>query len=783
MKKSFLLLALIASVAHAAQVGDVRVRVTDDFGGDTSSVLTRCQTKEGTPYDPVTVTRDVTSLRDSGEFEEISTDVEAREDGCIDVTFVVKRKIRFVAPLTAEGNQAFSISKIMREADLKDGQLYGIAELAMAASKVEQSYSRNGYPFASVTPVTKPVGEMGDARQVTFIIDEGQMGEIDEFVFENAPHADVDELRRELGIYPWWNYKGWFTEAPTTPERRAQCREKIVSYYRNRGFLDVGVSAPRLEPAGDGRLNVVFKVDEGTRYTIGATSIVGLTRYPEGAVAEKSHLPSPGDVASAKAIDEAAHRVMVTVGSGDVGLADTRVTTRCLPMEEDPTKIEVVFKVVEGHPVVINEVVVEGNEYTKDKVIRREIALGPGDRWLEDRAERSQRRLENLNYFSRVRYYLRDRPDLGRTADGAIYRDLVYEVDEKNTGAFMVGIGASSVDSIYVSADVSQSNFDLFAPQKLFRGGGQKGRLYAQVGPRIQSYEASVTEPHLFDRLLELTVEVYRRQRWYDDYDIVRTGASASLAYPVKFWPTWSPFGRFGIRLTGEYIDFEDIEHGEMMYNGHVVSLDDEKHRYGGAWEVPVRFFWSHDTRDSYFFPTSGSRTQIFADLAGGDNSYWRLGFNHRTYFNTWRRFGHVLMVAFRAETIDAFSDDVPIYNRLFLGGPKSVRGVEYRYVSPYAHRESGKTVPWGGQTLFCLNFEYTVPIVKMVRVAAFTDLGSVGEDSFDFDFSDTFVWSAGLGLRFDLPSFPIRLDFAEPFKKPSHCEKETFSFSVGYDF
>jgi outer membrane translocation and assembly module TamA len=81
------------------------------------------------------------------------------------------------------------------------------------------------------------------------------------------------------------------------------------------------------------------------------------------------------------------------------------------------------------------------------------------------------------------------------------------------------------------------------------------------------------------------------------------------------------------------------------------------------------------------------------------------------------------------------------------------------------------------------MNFEYTVPVVKMLRVAAFSDLGSVGVDEFDLDFSDTFAWTVGIGFRIDIPMFPIRLDFATPIEEPDHCEKEVFSFSVGYDF
>ena len=141
-------------------------------------------------------------------------------------------------------------------------------------------------------------------------------------------------------------------------------------------------------------------------------------------------------------------------------------------------------------------------------------------------------------------------------------------------------------------------------------------------------------------------------------------------------------------------------------------------------------------------------------------------------------------MAGFRAETIDAFSDDVPIYNRMFLGGPKSIRGIRYRYVAPMAKKlYSNSYVPWGGQTLVCANFEYTIPIVKMLRFAVFSDVGSVGEDVFDLDFDDTFAWTAGIGFRLDIPMFPIRLDFAAPIVEPDHSDTEVFSFSIGYDF
>lgn len=783
MKKLFLFSALIGFSAYSAEIVDVQALASDGFGGEVGSVLSRCQVKVGDAYDPLVVTRDVAALTATGEFEEVKADAQSSAEG-VAVVFVVRRKPRYNAPLVVEGCEFFDAAKISKEAELKDGYFYGDGELAEAASRVMAAYRKKGFNEVKVTPVVRQLEGSIDCA-ITFVVKEGVRGEIGDYRFEGVVGVEVSELRAAIGDFPWWNPIGWFQDRPTTAEQLAQSVDRIAEVYRNQGFLDVKVAPARREPNADGlTYDWVFSVKEGMRYEIGKSTIEGLTKYPVEAVVKKSDLPAEGAIAGEATLNEAAHRVQVVVGSGNLGLADTRVAVVRIPSETASNRLDIVYRVVEGVPVVVDDVVIRGNDYTKDKVIRREIALGPGDLMLADRAERSQRKLERLDYFSRVRYSL-EPSGRGKDGEGREYRNLVYEVEEKNTGAFMFGVGASSVDSIYVSAEVSQSNFDLFAPDKWFRGGGQKGRAYVQWGPRIQTMELSVTEPHLFDRYLELTVEGYRRGRWYDEYDLYRTGADASLSYPVKFWPTWEPFGRFGFRLSSEFISFDDVDNAYYTYKGKRSQYFREQEReYGDAMEAVLRVFWNHDNRNDFRIPTTGSRTQVFGDLGCGDNSFWRLGVNHRHYFNTWKRYNHVFMVGLRAETIDAISDEVPIYNRMFLGGPRSIRGVKYRNVSPLIRRDGHNDyAPIGGQTLFCVNLEYTIPIVKMLRLAVFSDLGSIGEDAFDFDFGDNFAWTGGVGIRLDLPMFPIRLDFAAPFVKGDDAESEVFSFTIGYDF
>ena len=746
------------------------------------SVQSRCVTRVGSEYDPVVLSRDVSTLADSGDFEHVSADVTEGSSGA-EVVFYVKRKMRFKAPLEVKGSTVFSESKISSLAELKDGSLYGESDFANAALRIRKEYFKKHYPSAKVSPVIKRQSD--GICNVAFVIDEGECQKLRDFVFTGVDEKvfSVGELRAIVGDFPWWNPKGWFQDRPVTQDEQALCADKIVKAYKDKGYLDAVVEGPERVSVPGGEIDVMFKITQGPFYKIGRISIEGLKRYPELAIRGKSNLPASGSVAGESIVAEAAKRVQIAVDSGELGLADSQVEIKYLPQDKDPTLLDIVFNVREGVPIVINDVKIRGNDYTKDEVIRRQIALAPGDKMLADRAEGSKRRLENMNYFGRVSYKL-EPTTLGKDSAGNEYRDLVYEVEEKNTGSFMVGIGASSVDSVFVSAEASQSNFDLFAPSKFFRGGGQKGRIYAQAGPRIQSYEASVTEPHLFGRFLELSVEAYRRNRWYDEYDIIRSGAAVSLSYPVKFWPTFDPFGSLGFKFSGEFIEYDEVDDGYWMFEGKSVSLKEEERLYGDAFEPVLRVFWANDTRDNFRYPTKGHYSQVFADIApAGDNEYWRLGVTHRSYFNVVKSLRHILMARVRLETIDGISDEVPIYNRMFLGGPKSIRGIEYRHVAPFAKNDNGDSLPWGGQTLFCLNLEYTIPVFKMFRIAAFSDVGSVGVDDFDFDFSDNFAWTAGIGLRLDLPMFPIRLDFAAPIEKPDEAEKEIFSFTVGYDF
>ena len=804
--KTMLLAALLAfaGMAQAAKVSSVSVKMSDGSDVNTGDVAARCQVKVGDEYDPLQCSRDVRALRDAGEYDNITVEATHGTAG-IDVTYVITPKLRFQGPLNVIGNDYWSVSKITRLTELKDGYAYGEADFEAAVGRVRREYQKKFFPDVKVVYRLEPIADAPGSVRVTMDIEEGKQKKIHAFVFRGQKTTfekyswwdpegwlkdDAYPLRATFDDYPWWNPLGWFSDTPATDQDFAEARDKVVAYYRDRGFLDVKVSLPEEELLPNGEVDRVFTIEEGVRYKVGRMSVVGTKQYPADAVLAANKALATGDIAGAAAMAEAARQMEIFCGSGEKALADTHVTVRQLPSSANPEVIDLEFAVEEGVPVTINRILVRGNDYTKDKVLRREITLSPGDPMLADRAEQGRRRIENLRYFDRVRYYL-ETVEGGEAKDGKPEkRDLVYEVSEKNTGNFMIGIGASSVDSVYGTVELSESNFDLFNPWR-FRGAGQKGRITIMAGPRIQTYEASVTEPYLFDRLLEFTTTIYRRQRWYDDYDLIRSGLSGEIAYPVKFWPTGRTNGRLGFRLAAEYIEFDDVTKSRWFNpddpdNENWRAFKEEEDKYGDSWEIPLRMFWEDDTRDHHLFAKKGHRTSIYGDVVGGDNEYWRLGFNFRQYLTVWKKYSHVFVFGLRGETVDTFSGHLPIYDRLFLGGPRSIRGVDYREIAPRIWKKAGKHgryAPWGGQTSWCANMEYDIPLFKYVRWAFISDLGSVGEDEFDLD-TDYFCWTVGVGLRLDIESFPVRLDFATPVVDPDDgVDKKVFSFTIGYDF
>lgn len=777
-------LATADSDAYRQVVRDVVVRAS---GGSATSnpseyVQSHVSATVGQFITQATLAKDQRELLDTGTFSDVRIYVEPYKDG-IRVIYEVAVAPRFLPPLDLHGNTAIRDGKILGLMGLSHGDRIDRARVDKMVDKVREEYRRRYYPNAKIEPSISAPNREGFST-ITLRIDEGRRDRISGFDFVGNKAFRDGQLSRKLGRMPRWNpvFFFWYSWRHNVLDFE-YVRDTLTTLYRDSGYLDVAVSPPELvREAPDEPPVMKITIDEGPLYTVSQTTIKGVSLFPEPELKRIAGVYLPeGAPAGATALRDAAKAV------GDYyrsrGYVDTEVrvdyavpSPRTGSSATGGAPLAISFNVKEGFLAYIRSINISGNSVTKEKVVRREITVAPGLLLNEVAADQSRRRIENLGYFESVRYH--EVPD----EDDPTLRDLYYEVSEKDTtGNLMVGVGASSVDNLVGFLNISQNNFDI-ANWPTFRGAGEKASLSIMVGQDTNSGELTWSRPWFMDRRMTLDVELYRRETGHSEFDETRIGGGVALTVPVVY-------GRITARAGLELVETDDYLRGAYMLEEdpavsdfHFSDMDDRYLR------VPLRLTWTYDTRNRPFAPSSGMRNQIFGELQpaalGSEYDLYRAGIDLRQYVPL--LFGHYLSLHLRAESIDALGDDeVPISERYYIGGGRTIRGFRYRDVGPKAipgEATGGRARPVGGQTLGLFSAEYNVPIVSFLRAAAFYDIGNVWADAFDADFNE-YASSWGIGLRLDFPGFPIRLDYAFPLDEDDeYTRKEHFVFWIGFE-
>ncbi|MGI5869326.1 MAG: outer membrane protein assembly factor BamA [Kiritimatiellia bacterium] len=758
-----------ADAATAPIVRDVSVvSQTADIPLDESFVRTHIATQVGMPLDRNVVSSDVRRLLDSKRFAYVGTTMEEVEGG-VRVIYAVATRQRIVGKIVFEGLEGLRQSRVLEDLGLRSGDFADDQIANAAAERLRQMYVEKRYVEARVEAVLEPVLDNPGAVRLKFVIDEGKRSRINLIQFTGVTAIPERHLRRASGQSPWWNPSGWFSKVRVGDFDLEIMKADIRKQYLDKGYLDVKVSDPVKQKTGR-EWDIAFDIDEGALYRVGEIELRGITLFPETEVAKAIPL-ARNDVAGLAAIESA--RKCVRDFFSSRGYVDTRVQTATYPSDE-PGTLNIVFTVEEAPLVSIRNILVRGNTSTRDKVVRREILLNPGEIYNGVLADRSQNRLRNLGYFADVRHY-----DLPVDPDT---RDLVYEVEEQSTGSLMLGMGYSSVNHLIGLFEISQSNFDI-TNFRNFRGGGQKARLSIQAASDATDFEASFIEPWFLDRRLALEIDAFLRNRGYNEYDETRAGFSTGLSRHVPM------IGRMGLAYTFQHVSLDDVLETPLhLADDPAVPfsyLDEDDGYLLGS----LRLSWIYDTRNKPMVPTQGTRAIVHGTLYnavfGSDYDFYEIDARFRNYQPLW--YGHVLAFYLRASVVDSYgSDDIPIGNRYFLGGGRSVRGFRHRAVGPKASPDEppGNTRyhPIGGQTRLEATIEYTIPLFTFLRMAAFYDIGNVWADPYDFDLGE-YASSIGGGLRLDIPGFPMRIDYATALEKDDDLTRERrLVFWIGFD-
>jgi outer membrane protein insertion porin family len=782
----FLAVAVVSSGSWAQDAGDeedivrdIEIRFVGPETVNRSIILANIQTAVGKPRNREIIEQDVRNLINTGYFFDVRVLEESVVDG-VRVVFQVQGKAT-IKEILFEGEKKFKEPRLRKESSQKVGDSLDERKAHDDAQKMQDMYQKAGYPDAKVTYDVALDKDTGKAI-LTFKVLEGERVLIRLIKFTgNKAYTDQQLCKILKTRRHWWG--SWLAGTGVLKQEDFdEDLDKLRDHYHSHGYIDMDIRGTRIQRVGPKWMVIYIDVFEGAQYKVGAVAIDGNRLFPTTEL-EKQLKMTTGKTFTPTAMS--ADQKALGDYYGARGYLDTDVRPVRAPNVETG-RIDITYAIREGELTYIEKVEIRGNAKTKDKVIRRELAVHPGEIYNTVRVDRSVERLKNLGYFSKVE------ADPEPT-DVPNRKDLVINLEEQRTGSVNFGAGFSSVDSLIGFVEMTQGNFDLFN-WPTFTGGGQKLRLRLQVGLKRQDEILSFVEPWFLDQKLSLGFDLFHHAANYlsTEYNEQSTGASISLEKA-----------------------FTEFLRGQIQYGIQYLTISVDKSaspelqsQNGSYLRSSVSGTVTYDTRDSVFLTTHGTRTEFNAEVAGGglggDVNLYKLNLTSSMFFALPN--SNVIELIGAARVVDAFGssdangtnvietianqnhagpsverrvDAVPIFDRLFLGGANTLRGFAFRQVGP---KDVGGE-PIGGNTSLNGTVEYTYPIIERVRGALFFDIGDVYPNAYEVTVSD-FKSDAGAGLRLNLPIGPLRLDYGYPIMTDGQTGRSgKFQFSVGYQF
>ncbi len=800
---------LVAAAQNAPASKDTLVRSirikTDGTAVSEQFVLGFVALRQGQPFSQDAVASTVRSLYATGRFSQAVVEpIRDPKTGEVDIVVTVEARpilkaIEYIGGDGLVGKAGwFGGTEIE---DLKLGEPLDMAQLRRSEVKL-QNELRKKRPFARVTSQLR---DTAGGKIVAVVIDEGVELKVDNFRFEGATSFDRYDLWSAADLktseYRWYKWSWLIGGGRLDPEQyRADCK-KLREYYRAKGYLDVDVEDADPEKVCEvkdvkdaaGWVDVVFKIKEGRRYTIGAIAFdgnrLGATDpvYSSDALRKVVAEPSlrrgahpaefdriaSGEAFAVPAVEAAAEKLREYYGQ--MGYINSSVQVVRKP-DLKTGAIDVKFQIEEGQRHTVRAVEIQGNTKTRSTVIARELALGPGEVFDLARTRVSEARLRNTQFFEEVRVTPVPTPIPGQS-------DLRVTVKEGPTGQVSFGAGYSTVEGLVGFVEYAESNFDFSNSEGWYRGDGQKFRVRLSVGSLTNSFEHSFEEPALWERDLAVGYSIERRYAGY-----------ASANYSVL---------SEGVSLYARRRVFSNIE-GRIGYNLRRMSVDNvtadapadvvTEGNAGARVISSVTASLTYDTRDEYNFPTKGSRISLTEELAGnglgGDIKYLKSELRTGRWFLVSPTAEQTIGVIGRVGLLTGSGGYLPFYERFYLGGAYDMRGFGYNDVGAYdTYDTSHGNQPMGGMTYGFFSAEYTIKAADNLRFAAFYDYGLVNRSETDFSVAEANS-DYGLGMRILLGGAVMRLDFGFPLqttKAPGGADINAggmkFNFSFGTVF
>ncbi len=744
-----------SSVSNSTEI----VKLIDIKGNKTinvSSILSKIKTRAGQPYLDTVISDDLKRLYNTGYFSDVRVKKIPYMGGVKVVIYVKEKPI--VDEITFSKTRYIKIKAIKEKLKTVVGKFLDKRLLKEDINTIKQMYVNKGFTNAEVD-VQSFVDDVTNKASVHFMIKEGNRVVVRRIYISGNYHYPDKRILKIIKT----RSKTLFNSGKFKQEVLDEDMERIMAFYEQNGFIDANADYT-IKKMKKGGLEIDIHIDEGKQYFIDSVVVVGNKEVTDKEILSVIKNVKQGEIFSKERVEEDINNIRALYFDRGYIFANVEDSTS---LDEYTGKVKVKIKINEGEVAYIRKIKIQGNTRTRDIVIRRELRMFPGDRFDGGKLRRSKERLNNLGYFEEVGFDIEDTSIPNE-------KDLVVQVKEAKTGTFSFGGGFSTVDKFVGFIEIEQRNFDI-TNWPTFTGGGQHLQLRAETGSTRNNLILSFFEPWLFDYPVSFGFNAFRTERTKEEdigyaYDEERVGGDISLG-----------------KQFSEYVS------GTVSYKREVITIDnmdsnvsaDLAAEKGTNTVSMISFDLKRDSRDNVFSPTKGFIISGSFDIAGkffgGDKEFYRTQFIGSYYIPL--KFDSVLEFRLRAGVIDAYGDSskVPIFERFFAGGARTIRGYDERKVGPL---DSVTNDPIGGEGMLVANIEYTIPIIDIVKMAAFFDSGNVWADMNDFG-SGGIKSGVGIGLRVKTPVGPINLDYGYPLNKEpgedSRSGKFYFSISRGF--
>ncbi|KAF0241255.1 MAG: Beta-barrel assembly machine subunit [Planctomycetota bacterium] len=691
----FLAAAIFLSVAAVARAQDAPVVKRVEIEGlrihTPDEVRLKMSTHVGRPFSSETLDQDIRRLFATGWFADVKRSERSIETGAEAVIILevlendVLREVRYI------GNREFNNEEIAEGVILKTGEYFAPWKVKLDADRIRDKYLAKGYALVKVTPTEASTGK---GTIVTMTVREGPRVSVDDIIFHGASALDSGKL---LDAMQTKDADIWTLFSP--PDFQASMLEAdlkaLLRYARGEGYLDARIYLRELEWEADRHwVDLHIQVEEGIRYVVDSVDIEGANLFAVNELYRGLKV-RPGEPFALVAVERDENWMVDKYREKAYIDADVLAVPRYLA---ERGHVKLTWKIREGEKVYVGRIDFVGHHRTRDKVLRRELLLLPGEEFNKILLDHAIDRLNGLRYFEPTNQQLFGRA-WGPVRDPVIVvevlpgrqldeRDLLIHVQEGRTGNLQFGGTFSPDVGFSGKLAVTQSNFDLFDfPKSIaelfdgegFSGAGQVARINLEPGFERSRYEVSFTEPWLFDYPISMTVA-----GTYSDQD-VRYYRERRLGGSFDFGHRWDDFvapppGKLGEELAGTFLGgiLQGISYaaihipGYFLFDDHVVRgyrLDDfYKRNYsigigyqltritiidvdddaptelleveGVNYLSSVTVHSSIDRRNSRVLPSQGFVSSVSYEYAGypigGDFDFWKINYRHQAFTTLW---------------------------------------------------------------------------------------------------------------------------------------------------